>query len=35
MSDALKTKRKGRRATILTENKSLGGTSVAKKTLLG
>jgi hypothetical protein len=35
MSDAIKTKRKGRRATILTENKSLGGTSVAKKTLLG
>lgn len=35
MSEAIKTKRRGRRATILTENKSLGGTSVAKKTLLG
>ena len=35
MSDAIKTKRKGRRATILTENKQLGGTSIAKKTLLG
>lgn len=35
ISESLKTKRRGRRATILTENKSLGGTSVAKKTLLG
>lgn len=31
----LSIKRKGRRATILTENKSLGGASIAKKTLLG
>jgi hypothetical protein len=35
MSDAIKTKRKGRRATILTANEQLGGTSIAKKTLLG
>lgn len=35
MNDAIQTKRKGRRATILTENKQLGGTSIAKKTLLG
>jgi hypothetical protein len=35
MSEAIKTKRRGRRATILNENKSLGNTSVAKKTLLG
>ena len=33
--EALAVKRKGRRATILTGNKSLGGTSVSKKTLLG
>jgi hypothetical protein len=35
MSDAIKTKRKGRRATILTDNEQLGGTTIAKKTLLG
>ena len=35
MSDAIKTKRKGRRATILTANEQLGGTSISKKTLLG
>jgi len=33
--ESLAVKRKGRRATILTGNKSLGGTSVSKKTLLG
>ena len=33
--EAIKTKRKGRRATILTNDKNLGGTSIAKKTLLG
>lgn len=33
--EAIKTKRKGRRATILTNNTNLGGTSIAKKTLLG
>jgi len=35
MSDAIKTKRKGRRVTILTDNEQLGGTTIAKKTLLG
>jgi outer membrane biosynthesis protein TonB len=35
MSDAIKTKRKGRRATILTDNEQLGGTTIATKTLLG
>jgi hypothetical protein len=35
MNDAIKTKRKGRRATILTDNEQLGGTTIAKKTLLG
>jgi hypothetical protein len=33
--EAIKTKRKGRRATILTNDTDLGGTSIAKKTLLG
>jgi len=35
MSDAIKTKRKGRRATILTDNEQLGSTTIATKTLLG
>lgn len=35
MTKAVKTKRKGRRVTILTDNEQLGGTSIAKKTLLG
>lgn len=33
--EAIKIKRKGRRATILTGDEQLGGTSIAKKTLLG
>lgn len=33
--EAIKIKRKGRRATILTDDTNLSGTSIAKKTLLG